>query len=380
MGCIVSVFGVEPFRIGGTEAFARELSLQLDRMGWQSVLCFLTPPSAEVLHFLDLPNVVIEVVPNIDKGNLKGLKELWRVLSKHRPYLLHLHFLGFLGFYPWLSKLRSVRKVFFTDHSSRPSGYESERAPYWKRQLIRLINLPIDRVLCVSQYGLKSILKLDVLPVARFQLIYNGVDIARIVPNANQGRRFKERFQIPEERAVILQVSWIIPEKGIGDLLRVASLVIEKNDKVQFVFVGEGPYREQYMNEVDPGIADHITWTGLIENPLGEGVYDAAEIVCQLSRWEEVFGWMIAEAMVYSKPLVATRVGGIPELIEHNTSGFLVPRGDVAATADHILDLLSNEALRMRMGAAARARACSEFDLQANVKQLLQAYDLHHTN
>lgn len=372
---------MEPFRIGGTEAFARELSVQLSQRDWRSVLCFLTPPSPEVRRFLDLPNVTIEVVPNFIRGNFQGLKELSGVISRHRPELVHLHFVGFLSLYPWLSKLKSVKDVFFTDHSSRPSGYVCERAALPKRILSRLINQPLTRVVCVSEYGKQCIQALDILSPSRYRLVYNGVDIARIIPNAARGKEFRERFGIPAERDVILQVSWIIPEKGIGDLLQVASAVVKKNQNVQFVFVGEGPHRPRYMKEAEElGIADHVTWAGLIEDPLGEGVYDAADIVCQLSRWEEVFGWMIAEAMVYGRPIVATRVGGIPELVRHGESGFLVDRGDVAAAADFVLQLLSDRDSRVRMGAAGRERACEKFDLRKNVAELMRVYEHRERN
>ena len=377
MGCLVSVFGVEPFRIGGTEAFARELSEQLLVHGWQSILCFLSEPSSEVRRFLDLPNVAIEVLPDVDKVGWKGSRELARVLAEYRPQILHLHFIGFLGFYPWLSRLYSVKRVFFTDHSSRPAGYLPNRAPFWKRALVRAINYQISKVICVSKYGMECMSKLDVLPGDRYEMIYNGVDIKRILPDSVLGDAFRKRFSIPEERSIALQVSWIIPEKGIGDLLTVAQTVLRQNDKVQFVVVGEGPYREQYMRQAEEmQIADYLTWTGLVEDPLGEGVYDAADIVCQLSQWEEVFGWMIAEAMVYAKPVVATRVGGIPELVQHESSGFLVNRGDTLAPSEHILNLLSDRNLRMRMGRTGREIALERFDLARNVQELIHQYGL----
>jgi hypothetical protein len=76
MPTVVSVFGVKPFRIGGTETFARELSLQLDKHGWKSVLCFLQEPPEEVRRFLSLPNVSLEVLENstdLNWGAAKGL-------------------------------------------------------------------------------------------------------------------------------------------------------------------------------------------------------------------------------------------------------------------------------------------------------------------
>ncbi len=377
MGCLVSVFGVEPFRIGGTEAFARELSLQLSAHGWQSVLCFLSEPSSEVRRFLDLPNVTIKVLPDVANVGWKGSRDLARVLAEYKPQILHLHFIGFLGFYPWLSRLYSVKSVFFTDHSSRPAGYLPNRAPFWKRVLVRAINYQISKVICVSKYGLDCMRTLDVLPGDRYEMIYNGVDIKRILPDSVLGDAFRKKFSIPEERSIALQVSWIIPEKGIGDLLKVARTVLKRNDKVQFVVVGEGPYREQYMKQAEEmRIADNVTWTGLVEDPLGEGVYDAADIVCQLSQWEEVFGWMIAEAMVYAKPVVATCVGGIPELVQHRISGFLVNRGDTLAPPEHILKLLGDREMRKRMGQAGRERALERFDLARNVKELIHQYGL----
>src|SRR2546430_15364498 len=105
------------------------------------------------------------------------------------------------------------------------------------------------------------------------------------------------------------------------------------------------------------GLEDHVTWTGMIEDPFGEGVFDAADVVCQLSRWEEVFGWMIAEAMAHSKPVVASRVGGIPELITDNASGYLIDREDTKAMSESILKLLAGPQSRARMGAVGRETA-----------------------
>jgi len=116
----------------------------------------------------------------------------------------------------------------------------------------------------------------------------------------------------------------------------------------------------------DMGIADHVTWTGIVRDPFGEGLFAAADVVCQVSRWEEVFGWVIAEAMAFSRPLVATRVGGIPELVQDGKSGFLTDRGDVEGMARRILELLGDDALRRRMGKSGRRIAEEKFDLRHN--------------
>lgn len=374
---VVSVFGVKPIRIGGTETFARELSQQLRERGSKSVLCFQAEPPAEVRGFLDLPNVFFEVLKNSTDVNLGATSALARIIRKHNANVLHLHFTGFLGLYPWLARLLSVKKIFFTDHSSRPAGYVARRASLVKRALARLINLPISKVVCVSNYGKDCLTALDLLPRDRHQLVYNAVDLSRVTEQPGGVSELKRRFQVPDDRVVIVQVSWMIPEKGIPELLKTAELLIKRNSQVHFVLVGEGAYRQQFMKTAEAmGIGSHLTWTGLVKDPFGEGIFEMADIVCQLSDWEELFGWMIAEAMAHGKPIVATKVGGIPELVEEGVSGFLVDRGDSATAALRLDQLARDVALRKNFGSAGAALVKRKFDLKRNVAELIALYGI----
>jgi Glycosyltransferase len=377
MPTLVSVFGIEPHRIGGTETFARELSQQLGELGWKSVLCFLSEPTDSVRRFLNLPNTSIEVYATSQDGVWKTGRNLATIMRRHRPEIFHLHFTGFLNFYSWQARLQSVKKVFFTDHHSRPFGSSQGRSPLWKRGAARFINQPLDKVVCVSKFGYECMTSTQLLPRRRFEMIYNGVDLTRVNTDPRSAADFRRRYSIPADRPIVTQVSWMIPEKGIADLLAAARLVLEQNRDVQFVLVGDGAHREQYMNEaVAMGIADRITWTGMIGDPFGEGVFAAADVVCQFSRWEEVFGWMIAEAMAHGKPVIASRAGGIPELITDGVSGHLVDRGDTLAMSHRILELLSNPDLRAQMGCAGREAVSEKFDLRKNVAQLIETYDI----
>jgi hypothetical protein len=89
---VLSVFVVNPQRIGGVEMFARELSVQLDALGWKSVLCFLDAPPDNVRRFLAVPGVSIEVLPGIDRLGWSVVRRLSRILRKHRPEIVHMHF------------------------------------------------------------------------------------------------------------------------------------------------------------------------------------------------------------------------------------------------------------------------------------------------
>jgi len=377
MPAVLSVFGVKPVRIGGTETFARELSQQLDTHGWQSILCFLSEPTDEVRQFMDLPNITLDVLENSTNGSWRARSGLLQLLRKHRPEILHLHFVSFLTLYPWVARLGSVKKIFFTDHHSRPAEYVASAAPVWKQVAARALTRPFDKVICVSRFGHECMTSLRLLPRDRFEMIYNGVDLSRVQFDPERALTFRQRHSIPNDRAVVTQVSWLIPEKGITDFLEVARLVIAQEPNVQFVLVGDGQERDQFIRQADSlGLHERVTFTGLVNDPFGAGVYEAADIVCQFSRWEEVFGWMIAEAMAHGKPVIGTRVGGIPELITDGVTGYSVERGDTKAMSERVLALLRDREKRARMGQAARDVVSEKFNLQKNIAKLVATYGI----
>jgi phosphatidylinositol alpha-1,6-mannosyltransferase len=197
------------------------------------------------------------------------------------------------------------------------------------------------------------------------------------VPLWAQGDAFRRRHNIPPDALVVTQVSWLIPEKGVDDLLIAARNVVAVEPKAHFLLAGDGGYRRNLEQTArDLGIESHVTFTGVVPDPLADGLYAASDVVCQMSRWEEVFGYVNAEAMATAKPLVGTRVGGIPEIIDDGKTGFLVERRDTAQMAARILDLLRDPNLRRRMGEAGRKVVTERFNHKTNVAQLIRLYGL----
>jgi glycosyltransferase involved in cell wall biosynthesis len=366
------VLGVEPKRIGGAEMFCRELSEQLGRHGWDSVLCFESDPPEHVRRYMELPNVKFEKLKNAWRGSRQATRGLATLLRRHRPAILHAGFTPFLSAYPWVGRLCGVRQYYFTDHGSQPIGYEPARAPALKRLAARIINWPLTRVLCVSDFNARTLAARDIISAKRIYRLYDGTYTNRTCGDATE---FRRKHGIPGGRIVISQVCWIIPEKGIDDVIEAAKIVVGRNPAVHFVMVGEGAYRAKYTELARAaGLEGHVTWTGLVGDPLGEGVYATADIVCQASRWQEAFGWVIAEAMVCGRPVVATRVGGIPEVVADGVSGFLVPHANPQALAEKLLMLAEDPELRARMGQAGRGIVESKFNLSRIVEELLSLY------
>jgi glycosyltransferase involved in cell wall biosynthesis len=215
------------------------------------------------------------------------------------------------------------------------------------------------------------------LPEPRIHRIYNGVSLPVLGDTLLRGKRFRRTYGIPDEAPLIAQISWLIPEKGIEDLLRAAKLVLIRYSGARFIIVGDGRDRAKFqrMAQAD-GIEASILWTGFLENPTESGLFDAADIVCQLSRWEEAFGYVIAEGMSFAKPVVATNVGGIPEVIMHEETGLLSARRDPQSAADNICRLLADPALRRKFGEAGRARVEEKFNVVDRVREMLGFYGL----
>jgi glycosyltransferase involved in cell wall biosynthesis len=369
---MVSVFGVRPARIGGTEVFARRLSERLAEREWESVLCFDAEPTGDVRRYLSLPNVSFEVLEDSWKFHWRPAMALGRILSRTRPEILHLYFTGFLSPYPWVARWKGVKQVFFTDQGSHAENYVAHRRPWWKRTAARALNTPLDGVVCISDYNAACMKSRGLIDARRVRRIYNSVDVSA---RHGDGAEFRRRHGIPLDALVVMQVSWIIPEKGVEDLIQAATIVLKKAPAAHFVIAGEGKERGAYMEVVKrAGLEDRFTWTGLVHDPTREGLYAAADVVCLVSRWEEAFGWVIAEAIAAGKPLIGTRVGAIPELVRDGETGYLVPKRNPEAIAARVLELLGDAGLRERFGRAGRALAEREFDLERNLDELMRVY------
>ena len=374
---VVAVFGIQPFRIGGVESFVRELARQLEPRGVRLAAVFSALPAGPVAEYLRAPNLEIAAVPALETSARASVGPLAALLRRYKPQVVHFQFVDFVGLLPWVARLCGARKIVFTAQGSNPLDFEPRRAPLWKRWAVRVINAPLSAVIGVSDYTRGALAALDTLPKERFRVIYSAVQPPSLDDARARGSAFRKRFAIPEDRELITQVSWIIPEKGVADLLDAAMLVLARRPQTHFAIVGRGACEAEYKRHAaDLGIADAVTWTGLVGNPMEEGVYAAADVFCLPSCWQEAFGWVIAEAMAFEKPVVATRVGGIPEVVEDGVTGLLVPPRDPEALAEALLRLLDDAELRGRMGAAGRRRVEGKFNLERNVTALIGEYGL----
>lgn len=353
---------ISPDKIGGVEAFSIELARQLDKEGWDLTACFQDSPPPLVENALLAPgNVSLAVMRDQLGMGLSNIREFLRLLRRYRPKVLLYSLGGVVRWWPLLGSFLGVQRSIYYDQTSRTAEAYNYRAS----KKVQLLMNPLSGSVCATQFVKGCSDREGIIPPAKSGVIYSAVDTSRAL---GDGEAFKKRYGIPSGRIVVLQVSWLVPEKGIDLALRAAKQVLEARKDCQFVFCGDGANRVDYEHLAEKlGIAGNVTWTGQIENLAGSGAFRAADIQIQCSQWHEAFCLAVAEGMSAGLPVVASRIGGLPELVEHGVNGFLFDPKSDAELADAVLALATDEGQRVRMGTNGRKRAVENYDLVRNV-------------
>lgn len=218
------------------------------------------------------------------------------------------------------------------------------------------------------------------IPEGRIRVIRNGVSETYADGMLSRGdarRRLGERFRLVPEEFVAVCVAGLNPQKGHRVLLGALRLLDSQSrgrHKIKLLVAGSGP-EEPALRAMHPGHAPHgseARYLGLLEDP--RLVYAAADVFVLPSVEREGLGLAILEAMACGLPVVASRVGGIPEAVEDGVTGILVPPGDPAALAAALGRLRLDRDLGRRMGEAGRDRARRLFSASAMVRSLEALY------
>jgi glycosyltransferase involved in cell wall biosynthesis len=209
--------------------------------------------------------------------------------------------------------------------------------------------------------------------------IYDGIDTAQYARNSPQtASNVRRESGIPATAPVIGMVGQVLPLKGQWEFVQAARLIAAQYPAAHFVIVGSDdaspdptylPRLTEYVRSA--GLEPRVHFTGFRKNVPD---YIAAFDILALPTHDEAFGRVVVEGMAAGKPVVASRVGGVTEIIEHDRTGCLVPVKDVVALAQTILGLLADPARCIMLGEAARQAAGLRFDLADSVKHFEALY------
>jgi glycosyltransferase involved in cell wall biosynthesis len=301
------------------------------------------------------------------------LIDLIRFLKKERYHIVHTHNskAGFVG--RLAAKSASVPVIVHTVH-----GFAfHDREPAWRqmlfRNLERLASRWCDRMIFISQPLIEWALQERIVDRQKVLKIYSGIELTHFHPvTEDEKKSLRRKWGIREESAVIGIVSKLWEGKGHEILIRAFKELKEEINDALLAIVGEGYLHGRLVNLVHRlGLADSVIFTGF--------QMDVSEImatfdVAVLPSLFEGMGRVLLEAMAMEKPVVASRVGGIPDLVHDGVNGILIAPGSVQELTSSLLKTLRNPVMAREMGKQGRKRIKAEFSVDTMVQSIQRVY------
>ena len=305
--------------------------------------------------------------------DFRAVMDLFLFLRKNPYHVVHTHNskAGFVG--RLAAAMARVPVIVHTVH-----GFAfHDQEPRWRQVLFlnleRLASHWCQKMIFISQPLLDWGLKERIVPREKTVKIYSGIQLEHFHPvDREEMNRIREKWKLCPEEAVIGIVSKLWEGKGHATLIDAVKELTKELKNVRLVIVGEGYLQDELVKQVDRlGLGDRVLFTGF--------QMDVSEIIATfdvavLPSFFEGMGRVILEAMAMAKPVVASRVGGIPDLVEDGRNGFLVQPGDVKALAATIKRLLIDKELAGEMGGRGRKMVDEKFNSDIMVRSIEEVY------
>lgn len=306
---------------------------------------------------------------SLDRLSVGRVRALLAMIRKYRIEAIHWNFYHPFNAYVWvLSILRPGLRHYFTDHTSRASRSDSNsRRKHWL--LRRLLFSRFSKIICITDFVRNSLLEAGASPQRSVTTRY-FINTDRFRPDQATRDRVREELNAGSE-FVALMVAHLIPEKGIDIALRALVLV---PDVVAWI-VGDGPERsrlEQLAREL--GLERRVQFIG--SQSYVEPFMRGSDCLLCPSLWQEAAGLVNIEALACGVPVLASSVGGIPEIVDHERTGFLLPPGDHEELARALRKLNQSPTLREKMSHSARSEALHRFSVSSRLHDHLNTYSV----
>jgi len=356
--------------VGGPAIHVVNLTAGLDTHRYQSLLVAGSENEAEG-SMLDFalsqgvkPTVIAEIVTafSLAPRDGKALWKLYGVMRKERPHIVHTHTAkaGFLG--RLAARMAGVPVVVHTFHGHVLHGYYGPA----KNELLRRVEQSLawitDRLVTVSEQVKNDLVGYGIAKAEKISVVPLGFDLDPFLNSHTQRGEFRREMGLSDEHKLVGIVGRIFPIKNHALFLESAARIAAQEPAARFVVVGDGVFRPNLENQArELGITDRVLFTGW-RRDLPRICADLNVLV--VSSDNEGTPVSAIEAMASSCPVVATRVGGLPDLIEDQKTGRLVPPRDAEALASAVLDLLNNTQTACELGQNAMAAVRQRFTVQ----------------
>jgi glycosyltransferase involved in cell wall biosynthesis len=252
-----------------------------------------------------------------------------------------------------------------------------DQEPIWRqslfRNLERLASHWCDKIIFISQPLIDWALREKIFKKEKGVKIYSGIELDRFHPvSRDEKNRIKKEWKIRQKDMVIGVVSKLWEGKGHAVLIEAFKELKKELKDIRLVIVGEGDLYDRLVNLVHRyELGDSVLFTGF--------QMDVSEIIATfdvavLPSFFEGMGRVLLEAMAMEKPVVASRVGGIPDLVEDGVNGFLVHSGDVKGLAKTLKKTITDKKLARKMGKEGRKKISEQFSSDIMVRSIEKVY------
>jgi glycosyltransferase involved in cell wall biosynthesis len=291
--------------------------------------------------------------------------QLARVLREIDPDVVHAHD-------PMAVSLAAMALQMRAGLLRRPLVVASRRVDFHlKRHAFSKWKYGHVNVFIAASEIIRSILVADGIPADRIEVVHDGVNVATIDKQPTVDAH--AAFWLPKGAPIVGNVAALAAHKGQRYLVAAAAKVVRELPDTRFLIIGGGELRDQLERQVhDLGLDRHVVLTGFRGDVLG--LVKSLDVFV-MSSITEGLGSAILEAMACSRPVVATRAGGIPEAVAHEVTGLIVPPQDENALSSAILSLLKSPALRDQYGQAGRQRVIDSFSVDRLVQGTAEVYE-----
>lgn len=206
----------------------------------------------------------------------------------------------------------------------------------------------------------------------RIEVVYKGINPTPYMERPEDGAALRDELGIASDTKVVGFVGQIIERKGVPDIIEAIPLVVEKIPNVRFLFVGEGLLDDFVVEAAkERGVADNVIHAGFRKDI--PAIMKAVDLLI-LPSVVEGFGYVLAEAMAASRPVVATRASSIPEIVVHDETGLLVDVHEPEQLADAVARILGDDTLATDMGRRGRERVLANFTLERMVAHIEEVF------
>lgn len=349
---------ISTLEIGGVELQLLEVLKRLDRSRFNSIVCCLNRGGALTDDFLKLGIEVI-VLRRRFRFDPLLIKQIIRVVKEKRIDIVHTYMFTANSWGTLSSRIAGVPVII---NSVRDIEVWKKRH---HRFIDRMLFPSVDVIITNSDATRDFMINNGRLDREKFVTVYNGIDVSKFTPCTSG---------LDNESPTIGTVARLDePKKGLIFLIGAMEIIIREMPHCQLVIAGDGPSRGDLEEIVRVrGLKENVKFLGFRRDI--PKLLAGMDVFVLPSLWEGL-GNAVLEAMAMGKPVVAANVGGIPEVVINEKTGFLVSAGNSAALADAIIKLLKSPEIRAEIGKAGRNRVEENFRIEKTVEKLQSIYN-----